>query len=371
MSEINEKKPLLLIVDDNPTNLDVLVETLKHDYRLSVAKSGKKALEYVHRNKPQLILLDVMMPEMDGFEVCQKLKASAETKNISIIFITALHETTNLTKGFDIGAVDYITKPFNPVEVRARVKTHVSLVEYRDNLEEKVQIRTSQLREANQELVDLQREIIQKLGKAAEYKDRETGDHVIRVSMYSGLIAEAMGLSPTTTELIRTCSPMHDVGKLGIPDRVLLKNGPLDNNEWGIMRLHCNIGAEILGPANYRDKTHTTEYELICKIIRELSDSEILRVSMNIAAFHHERWDGKGYPYGLKGDEIPVEARIVSIADVYDAISSKRPYKDPFPEEKCQNILRGMSGQNLDPKVVDAFFSSIDEIVEIKKELRD
>ncbi|MBU3918137.1 response regulator [bacterium] len=371
MKNKDESKPLILIVDDNPINLDVLVETLQADYRLSVSKNGKKALEYAKEYKPQLILLDIMMPEMDGFKVCEILKSSPDTKNISIIFITALHETVNVTKGFDIGAVDYITKPFNPIEVRARVKTHISLVHYQTNLEEKVHLRTAQLESANIKLTLMQKEIIQRLGKAAEYKDNETGQHVIRVSIYSGLVAETLGLSPDTVELIRTCSPMHDVGKIGIPDGVLLKQGRLNKKEWEIMKTHSLIGAEILRPMPEDNENQSKVHDKIFQVIHQIGDSKLLETSMNIAAYHHERWDGTGYPNGLSKDEIPIEARIVSVVDVYDALSSNRPYKNEFSEEKCQKILREMAGVNLEPRIVDAFFDSIGEIVKIKSELRD
>ncbi len=270
-----------------------------------------------------------------------------------------------------MGAVDYITKPFNPVEVRARVKTHVSLVHYRNNLEEKVQHRTEQLESANKKLILMQKEIIQRLGKAAEYKDNETGKHVIRVSLYSGLVAEAFGLLPETVELIRTCAPMHDVGKIGIPDNILLKKGSLDKDEWEIMKSHSLIGAEILRPVFGNHEKQEIDHDNISQIIHQIRDSKLLKTSMNIAAYHHECWDGTGYPHGLAKEEIPIEARIISVVDVYDALSSSRPYKDPYPEEKCQKLLQEMSGSNLEPKIVDAFLDSIDEIVKVKKELQD
>ncbi len=371
MKNRDDSKPLILIVDDNPTNLDVLVETLQLDYRLSVSKNGEKALEYAKEYKPQLILLDIMMPDMDGFEVCKVLKSSQDTKNISIIFISALHESVNITKGFEIGAVDYITKPFNPIEVKARVKTHISLVHYQNNLEEKVYRRTEQLESANRKLTLMQKEILQRLGKAAEYKDNETGQHVVRVSIYSGLVAETLGLLPETVELIRTCAPMHDIGKIGIPDSILLKRGTLNKEEWEIMKTHSLICAEILQPISDDNEKQGKVHDQISRVIHQISDSKLLETSMNIAAYHHECWDGTGYPSGLSKEEIPIEARIISVVDVYDALSSNRPYKSTFPEEKCQKLLREMSGTNFDPKIVDAFFDSIDEIIKIKNELQD
>lgn len=368
MVKRDENRAFILVVDDNPTNLDVLVETLQVEYQLSVAKSGKKALEFVQKYRPHLILLDIMMPEMDGFQVCEILKSREITRSIPIIFITALQKTENITKAFEMGAVDYITKPFNPTEVNARIKNHIKLIEYRDQLEAKVKTRTRQLEAANNQLLILQKIIIQKLGKAGEYKDNETGQHVLRVSMYAGLIAQALGLPQDQVDMIKMCAPMHDVGKIGIPDNVLLKRGPLDADEWKIMKSHCQIGKDLLTPkpeCSPRDsENEPTDSD-------EISESLLMKTSRNIAAYHHERWDGEGYPNGIRNGDIPIEARIVSAADIYDAVSSKRPYKEAFPEDKCRQAIHESSGRNLEPDVVDAFFSVIDRVREIKEEMRD
>ncbi|MCP4691451.1 MAG: response regulator, partial [Desulfobacterales bacterium] len=231
MADSKLNKPLLLIVDDNPTNIDILVNALKKEYRLGVAKNGEKALAYAEKHHPRLILLDIMMPEMDGFEVCARLKDSPETMDIAIIFITAVHETSSKTRGFEMGAVDYITKPFNTTEVIARVRTHLELIECRDRLEDLVMIRTEQLENANRDLAETRLQIIHRLGKVVEYRDNETGKHVIRVSHYSATLAEGLGLPARMVNLIRLCSPMHDVGKIGVPDKILLKTGPLDADE--------------------------------------------------------------------------------------------------------------------------------------------
>ncbi len=372
MANPRSKKPLLLIVDDNPTNIDILVNSLKGDYRLGVAKNGKKALAYADKHHPRLILLDIMMPEMDGFEVCAHLKESPETKDIAVIFITAVHETSSKTKGFEIGAVDYITKPFNTTEVVARVRTHLELIECRDRLEDLVAVRTEQLENANRELAETRLQVIHRLGKVVEYRDNETGRHVIRVSHYSATLAESLGLSSRQVDLIRLCSPMHDIGKIGVPDNILLKAGPLDVDELHHMQTHCSMGREILKPMT--DEEELSRYREHTTIGREIlgeGDSELLRVARRIAACHHERWDGTGYPEGLSGEDIPIEARIVAAADVYDALSSKRPYKDSFSEEECQRLIRESSGVFFDPRVVVAFFDSIDCILEIKKKWKD
>jgi putative two-component system response regulator len=214
-------------------------------------------------------------------------------------------------------------------------------------------------------------QIIRRLAKAAEYKDNETGRHVIRVGLYSAFLAEELGLPPETVDLIRQCSPMHDLGKIGIPDRIMQKPGPLDENEQKIMHRHCKIGSKMLEPLPPEDlvlyKSHTT----IGEDILGGSDSKLLETARKIAAFHHEHWDGTGYPRRLKGEEIPIEARIVAIADIYDALSSKRSYKEPFEEEKCQEILKELAGNYLDPNIVNLFFKHIDKILEIKDAWKD
>ncbi len=371
MNEKADKRHHILIVDDISTNIDILVNMLRYNYRLGIAKNGEKALVYAKSRQPQLILLDIMMPGMDGYEVLKRLKESSETEHLAVIFITAMHETENKTRGFKMGAVDYITKPFIAAEVKARVKTHLSLVDYRDRLEEKVRVRTAQLEAANMNLANMQMQIIQRLGKAGEYKDYETGKHSIRVSLYSGILAEAMGLDKDLSKLIRLCSPMHDLGKIGIPDQIILKQGPLDKNEWEVMKHHCQIGADLLLPGSEKETISYDEKSMIKQLVDLAGNSKLLDVAMKIAAWHHEKWDGSGYPDGMDGEDIPIEARIVAVADMFDALSSKRPYKEAYSVEKCLKIIKNSSGNALDPKIVDAFFSSINNILQIREDLKD
>lgn len=363
----NTEKPHILIVDDNVTNIDILVNTLKEDYILGVAKNGEKALEYAESNHPKLVLLDIMMPGMDGFEVCRRLKASEMLNAMAVIFITAMHDADSKKKGFEVGGIDYITKPFNAYEVKARVKIHIDLINYREHLESLVEKRTFQLQESHKKLVRMQIQLIQRLGIAGEYKDNETGQHVVRVGLYSGIIADSYGLSREKINLIRMCSPLHDLGKIGVPDRILLKPGPLDTDEWDVMKLHSEIGRDILMPSTSGESTVVSikdeEYTV--------DDLSLLTVATNIVRCHHEKWDGTGYPAGLKGESIPVEARIVSLADVFDALSSRRPYKDSFDDEKCFAIIREKKGTHFDPEVVDAFFNAINKILIVKEDLKD
>lgn len=323
---LKDNRSTLLLVDDEPSNLHVLRHILQDDYRLLFARDGARALELAGTERPALILLDVMMPGMTGHEVCEQLKANPLTSTIPVIFVTALSNVEDEIRGFELGAVDYIAKPVSSPIVRARVRNHLSLVQ------------AELLRETRLY-------IVQCLGMAAEYKDNETGLHVIRMSHFSRVIALAAGFSEEDADEILHAAPMHDVGKIGIPDAILQKPGKLDLQEWDVMRQHPDIGAQIIGD----------------------HDSSLLQMARRIALSHHEKWDGSGYPQGLAGDAIPIEGRIVAIADVFDALTSQRPYKEAWPVEKAVELIRSERGKHFDPQLVDCFLDSLDAIVEIKE----
>ena len=323
----NSPQSLILIVDDEANNLQVLRHILQDDYRLVFAKSGVKALELVNKEKPDLILLDVMMPEMSGHEVCRILKTQPHTRSIPVIFVTALSDINDEKLGFELGAVDYITKPVSPPIVRARIKNHLSLVRVEELLETRLQI-------------------VQTLGLAAEYKDNETGLHVIRMSHYAQILARAAGFNDADAERILHAAPMHDVGKIGIPDAILRKPGKLDADEWQVMQTHAEIGGRIIGQ----------------------HDDGLLKMAHDIAVSHHEKWDGSGYPAGLAGTDIPLEGRIVAIADVFDALTSERPYKKAWPVEQAVQLLRDEAGKHFDPELVPLFIEQLAEILHIKEQ---
>ena len=330
----------LLIVDDTPENIDVLRGILKQEYKIKVASNGEKALKIAQsESPPDLILLDIMMPDMDGYEVCKRLKANYATAKIPIIFVTAKGETADESMGFDIGAVDYITKPVSPPLVIRRVRTQLSLYNEKRLLDEMVKERTK-------ELDQTRLQIIQRLGRAAEYKDNETGMHVIRMSHYSKLLGLANGMSEEEADLLLNAAPMHDIGKIGIPDKILLKPGKLDEHEWKIMKTHPQMGAEILGSDN----------------------SVLLNLARDIALTHHEKWDGSGYPNGLKGEEIPLHARIVAIADTFDALTTVRPYKHAWLVEEALDLLKKEAGSHFDPELVDKFLGIMPQVIEIKNQ---
>jgi len=330
-------KPTILIVDDVPDNITVLTNILA-EYNLKAATNGAKALEIASRFIPDIILLDIMMPDMDGYAVCTRLKRNLHTKNIPVIFITAMDEVTDEARGFELGAVDYIIKPVSPPVVRARVKTHLNLYDQNKALEYLVVERTKALNQSRLE-------IIRRLGLAAEYKDNETGMHVIRMSYYCKVMAAAIGMSDQEVELILNASPMHDIGKIGIPDIILGKPGKLDAQERAIMEQHTEIGAKIIGEHH----------------------NPLLDMARAVALTHHEKWDGTGYPQGLKGDNIPLAGRIVAVADVFDALVSERPYKKAWPVEKAVAEIKKESGKHFDPRLVDVFVANLDEIIKLSQ----
>lgn len=327
---MRDSKPTLLLVDDEATNLQVLRHILQDNYRLLFAKDGATAVQLAEKEHPNLILLDIMMPGMSGYEVCSTLKQQESTRFIPIIFITALSDSADEEKGLNLGAVDYIAKPFSPSIVKARVRTHLSLVQA-------------------DELKETRLQVIRSLGMAAEYRDNETGMHIIRISHHARRLALQVGYSEAAAEELYHAAPMHDVGKIGIPDNVLLKPGKLDSQEWAIMKQHTNIGAQIIGQQN----------------------APLLQLAATLARCHHEKFDGSGYPKGLAGEDIPHEARIISLVDVFDALLSKRPYKEPWSLEKVTNLIQEERGKHFDPELVDAFLADLPAHLDIQKQYGD
>jgi len=338
-----DNKPTVLIVDDVPENIMLLDEILSTDYIVSVATNGEKALKIAQSDAPpDIILLDVMMPGVDGFEVCRQLKAQSATRNIPVIFVTAMGEIKNEALGFEIGAVDYIHKPVSLPIVQARVRTQLALYDQSRELERRVRERTSELNQTRLQ-------VIRQLGRAGEFRDNETGLHVIRVSHYCRLLAQAVGMNDEDVELIFNTSPMHDIGKIGIRDDILLKPGKLDDAEVAIMQTHTTIGAEILG--EHCSDLHTAARE--------------------IALTHHEKWNGKGYPYGLSGDAIPLNGRIAAIADVFDALTSERPYKKAWAVEDAAAQIQSEAGQHFDPELVEHFTAVLPGMLRCREVYKD
>ena len=321
----------ILIVDDVPENISLLNVTLMIDnYVIKAANSGKAAIDICLSTPVDLILLDVMMPDMDGFETCRLLKENPLTSAIPVIFVTA--RRSDEVTGFSCGAVDYVSKPICAPVVRARVRTHLALYD---------QNRTLQKLELEQTKLNVNRlELLHRFGGAGEYQDNETGHHVGRVCQYSRIIAQGSGLPENEAELIYNAAALHDIGKIGVPESILFKPGKLDEDEWKIMRTHCEIGQKIIGD----------------------SRDELLTAACTIALTHHERWDGSGYPAGLTGKDIPLYGQIVSIADMFDALTSIRPYKKPWSVADAIAEVERCRDGHFDPQLVNTFMAKLPEL---------
>ena len=335
--QANKKQFSVLVVDDEPANIDLLSGILAPFYEIKVAPSGKVALKIVQKFTPDLILLDVMMPEMDGFEVCRRLKADGRLSNIPVIFVTALIQGADEEKGFAVGAIDYITKPVSPSITLARVKTHLSLAHQMRTTEELVKQRTADLQLSQQSAITM-------LAAAGHYNDNDTGHHIWRMAAYSKCLALASGWGYDSANLLAQAAPMHDTGKIGIPDNILKAPRKLHDDEMKIMRTHALIGHKILSQ----------------------SKTPLFDMAAEIALCHHEKWDGSGYPNGLKGADIPESARIVAIADVFDALTMKRPYKKAWANEEAFDYILKESGKHFDPNLVDVFLDIQEDLLKTK-----
>ncbi|MBU0944379.1 MAG: response regulator [Proteobacteria bacterium] len=345
---MNTQRNTILLVDDIPANIKILVGALRESYRLVVATNGLDAIKAALEKKPDLILLDVMMPGMDGYEVCKRLKAQAETVNIPIIFVTAMDEEKDETRGFLLGAVDFIVKPVRPVIVKARVQTHIALrvaqrelQRHRDELEEMIYERTRELREA-------QVEITSRLVQAAEYHDHQTSRHTTRMAHYCVILGRAHGMKEHELTLFFHASAMHDIGKLGVSDGILHKKGRLTPDEFEEMKRHTLIGADLLYG----------------------SENELMNLAHLIALTHHEKWDGTGFPLGLKEEEIPFAGRVAALCDVFDALSSERPYKEAWSLEEARKVVVEQKGIHFDPYVVELFEENYAKIEDVYRRVQ-
>ncbi len=362
MSEITLQT--ILIVDDSPENLTVLNELLQPTYRVLVATSGRKALRIaVTPPYPDLIMLDVMMPGMDGYQVFEHLRADPSTRDIPVIFVTAMDSTEAELHGLDVGAVDYITKPIVPPIVLARVHTQLELKQARDWLRDENSYLEAEIAKRMAENELIQEVSIRALAHLAETRDPETGNHILRTQGYVQLLAQklqshplfAATLSDRYIQLLARSAPLHDIGKVGIPDAILQKPGKLMPEEWEIMKTHARLGAVAIEEAE-RDVERPVVF---------------LTLAKEIAHRHHEKWDGSGYPDGLVGEAIPVSARIMALADVFDALISRRVYKEPMPYDEVRSIIAAGRGKHFDPDMVDAFLTHFSAFCDIAERHRD
>ncbi|TAN51808.1 MAG: response regulator [Methylococcaceae bacterium] len=341
----------LLIVDDNRANVALLEKLLRRGgyEQVDTVTDPREVKALYEANRYDLILLDIRMPHLDGFQVMAQLRESKGDDYLSILVLTAELTSETKLRSLQEGARDFLSKPFDSVEVLARVRNLLEVRMFHNGLRNQNRVLEEQVRQRTQELENTRLEIIRRLGRAAEYRDNETGAHVIRMSKYCALLGEQVGMDVKACELLLNASPMHDIGKIGIPDRILLKPGKLDAEEWAIMQTHAAIGAEMLSG----------------------HDSELLQMAEVIALTHHEKWDGTGYPRQLKGEDIPVVGRITAVCDVFDALTSVRPYKKAWSVADALAELEKLRGSHFDPLLVDKFHNIVQDVLKIKEQFKD
>ncbi|MBS0445727.1 MAG: two-component system response regulator [Proteobacteria bacterium] len=357
-------RPTVLVVDDTPANLTLMAQVLNKTCRVQVAVSGAKALEIVRRSPPDLVVLDVMMPELDGYEVCRRLKADPAACHVPVIFLTALTRPEDETAAFDAGGADFVTKPFNPATLLARVRTHLELKRAEDRLRGRNLVLSDELALRQREVEALRDTTLFVMVGMAEFRDADTGNHIVRTQEYVRALATWLaaqpeappGLDAAAIDDMARAAPLHDIGKVAIPDAILLKPGRLSAPEWEVMKTHSTAGAALLQRA-----------------IDRLGNAagRLLLYGQQIARHHHERWDGSGYPDGLAGTAIPLAARLTAVADVYDALISRRPYKDPLTAEEALRYITADSGRHFDPLLVRALQACAAELARIAEHWRD
>ena len=372
-----EEAKVVLVVDDAKENLTVIGELLEPRYRVRLALSGERALKVAQSEpRPDLILLDVMMPEMDGYEVLAQLRQIPATRDIPVIFVTAMDATEDEERGLHMGAVDYVTKPIRPAILLARVETHLELKQARDWLEDQngyLEAEVSRRMRENELIKDVS---LNALAMLAEKRDNETGNHLSRTRGYMEALMAHLKAHPRFCDylqdrlrlLIAKATPLHDIGKVGIPDQILLKPGRLTTEEFEVMKHHSQIGADAIEEAI---RHVVGERADLPDLLQADSPLAFLEVARQIALYHHEKWDGSGYPAALAGDDIPICARLMALADVFDALTCRRHYKEPFPADKVQAIILEGRGKHFDPDIVDAFFELKDQFIAIAQRYPD
>jgi putative two-component system response regulator len=361
------------IIDDEPLNIKVVQKYLKLAgyQRFTTSTDATGALELIRQARPDAVLLDIMMPHVSGLQILEQLRADSEQADVPVVILTAASDRETKLAALNLGATEFLPKPVDSLELEVRlrnvlrVRAHQNhLKRYAFDLEQEVSLRTAELAEAHVE-------VAQCLARAGEYRDNDTGRHVIRVGRYAGIIARRLGCDPSFVRRIRLAAPLHDIGKIGIPDAILLKPAKLNEMEMDQIRRHCNFGLDMCTAEVDDDVEEFRSHTVKGRKIAEFGRSPILKMAAIIAHTHHEKWDGTGYPRGLAGEAIPLVGRITAIADVFDALLSPRPYKPAFSLEKALDILRDGRGTHFDPTVLDAFFDSLDEIVQVSQTYAD
>ncbi len=363
----------IMIVDDEEFNTKIVRRYLQSvGYKnFTIETDSTKVIDRCRIEEPDIVLLDIVMPHLSGIDILKARNGDPTLERIGVIVVSATSDSRVKREALDLGAMDFLNKPIDTNELFPRVRNTLMIKAHQDHLANYAEILEQEVAERTKELRESREQIIHCLARAAEFRDNETGQHVIRVGMYSRIIATELGFGEENAHSLELAAQLHDVGKIGIPDSILLNPKRLTSGEYEVMRGHCSIGKTIIDPLTKGEKNFLQQHTQMGAGIMEGQDSPLLILASSIAQTHHEKYNGTGYPLGLKGEEIPLAGRIVAVADVYDALSSNRPYKKAFSQEECFEIILNERGEHFDPQCVDAFFSSISDIVEVSEKYSD
>ncbi len=369
-------KKQILIVDDDQRALDALQRTLHHcsdDWSMTFVRRPETAWEQLLETAYDAVVTDVKMPGINGLDLLDRIRQTEKTRDVPVVVLTGLNDHDLKARALDLGAIDLLNKPVEPEQLLARLRNVLKLKEYEDDLRERNELQADKIRRQNEDIAQSRMSVVCRLGMAAEYRDEDTGNHVVRVGCYSRAVAAAMEMPPSFLEVLLLAAPLHDIGKIGIPDSILLKPGPLDDDEWEVMQRHCEIGASILSEQSKAVIPLFDWYAVEPNGIKDALGNRdpMLDMAATVALTHHEKWDGSGYPRGLSGEAIPLESRIVAIADVFDALTSNRPYRPARPEEEALAIIAAKVGSHFDPRVYAAFLRALPEIRAIRARFDD
>lgn len=367
------KSSRIVIVDDEVSQIRSLKQYLSEAgySNFVTTNDATEAVDLVREEKPDMVLLDIAMPEVSGIDILHIFSLDQTMQHVPVIILTDTTDREIKHLCLELGASDFLAKPVDPMELLPRVRTLLLNKQFRDQQTSHSEWLEEQVRKRTAELAASREEVVHCLARAGEFRDDDTGHHVARVGKYVAVIARELGFSPSRVEIVELAAQLHDIGKIGIPDAILHKPGKLDDTEYSMMRSHCAIGKEIIQPLPPQEAAIMRGHSRLGSSMLHVPSSPLLMLAARIAQTHHERWDGTGYPLGLQGEDIPIEGRMTAVADVYDALSTKRAYKQPFSREKCFSILEEGRGTHFDPKVLDAFFARADDIIQIQLDYMD
>jgi putative two-component system response regulator len=363
----------IVIIDDEECNILVARKYLNSDGYKTILpiNDSSQAIARIRAEKPDLVLLDIMMPRVGGLEILQIMQLDPALQRIPVLILTSSTDAATKKSAISLGAVDFLGKPVDPNELLPRVRNTLSHKQFQDRLSQYAEKLEQVVKERTMELVASRQQVIHCLARAAEFRDDNTGQHVVRVGRYVGVVARELGFSDNQIELLELAAQLHDIGKIGIPDDILRKPGKLDPEEYDLMQKHCMIGKKIISPLLPEEFSVLKSHTRVGANLLNVRSSPLLLLAARIAQTHHEKWDGTGYPLGLKGEDIPIEGRMTAVADVFDALSTARPYKAAYPREKCFAIMEEGRGKQFDPRVLDAFFNRAEDVVRVQLEFMD